>query len=241
MIAIVYVGEERFKKTGLANHRRFLNVIEKKYPCKTYFLTKDLIGRESFPDFYEGGNIQVWDFAQAVNRVSEKIIIRIRTDVWVNEAAVDAIIKELENVVNGVQDVSFLGPRLKTDYWHEYHRYPIAGVGDTVQDFIIIVNKEKILDFQSLLEVANRGQCKSGNKIFGNIVKPETKAYHALCPIYLIRTHYKRPTDAIVGLDFYIWYGKKSKVAIDWFCKKYNLPIPERFSKYYDENGVLKL
>ena len=99
MIGIFYIGEPRFKEIGMANHEKLFSKLRENWPIAVYDYTWNKAWPRNCPSDL-AGVIQVWDFYKALNLVPEKYIIKMRTDVWLSDAAVDAIAKEMSMIVN---------------------------------------------------------------------------------------------------------------------------------------------
>ena len=107
MIGVFYIGEPRFTNIGLSNHQKLYSRLRENWPIEIYDYTwNQAWPRDCASDL--AGVVQVWDFYQGLSRVPEKYIIKIRTDVWFTDAAVDAVVKEMGLIVDGHNDLSYI-------------------------------------------------------------------------------------------------------------------------------------
>lgn len=220
MIGIFYNGEDRYREISRDNHAEFIELLSAKYPVNLYDLTAANITRSNCP-YSEVGNIQLWDFAQSINQLKEKFLIKLRTDLWITPSGKAAIIDELENVIAGSQDASFLGYAHKNHFSSKYKKYFVLGY-ENVRDLVIIVNKDKVCSSQEILTKLESSEAiRSGNLMYGKILRDDSNAYNVFCQLYLIRKNYDKTLKDWqwqVGKDFLLdWNPKKSRLALEWY------------------------
>jgi hypothetical protein len=218
MIGIFYIGEPRFPDIGRANHEKLWNRLRENWPIQIYDYTWNKAWPRNCPSDL-AGVIQVWDFYQALSRMSEKYIIKMRTDVWLSDAAVDVILKEMSMIVNNENDLAYIGMELVTDFAENYNRIPAQGF-PKVQDFVICANRAKISPTDApLWEGQNLKKLKSGNRTFRLLMLPETRAYTVRTHMPLIRGNYQHPDEWQITYDFVSQY-KKADAAVAWWTLK---------------------
>ena len=219
MIAVVYNGLDRFRKETYENHQWFFSELRKEFKIKIYDLTSEFIGRENCPytKFEQTGNIQVWDFAQSLDRTKGEVILKIRTDLWITRSGLDTIISELRKVMKNEIDASFLGHIFKH---HFSKKYCVEQTNNqqNVRDLVVIANKSKIRSSSLILEkIAENPAVRSGNLVYPHILPDSTKANNVYCQLYLVRKEYSVVDPYRICLDFVLqWNRKKSKDALDW-------------------------
>lgn len=213
-VAIFYTGLSRFKDTSLENHQKLFDRLE----CKIYDFTTD--SRDNCPfdinNLTQRGNLQVWDFATAIQQIPEQIVVRLRTDLWITSSAVNAIITEIEKVSSGMIDASFMSFSHK-NLNKECFVTPVNTFG--VGDFVIVANKSKINSPSDILKNNQKENIKSGNWAFYNIINKRVKANNVHAHLFLIRKDYKGNIDEWqIGLD-YIKSAPSSKVnrSLEWY------------------------
>lgn len=228
MIAICYTGDKRHNLSlTLQNHKKLIDKLSEIAECKVYWFTKDTTERgncpydDNSPDLSvdgkyrrgQGGAVQTWDFMNSISKVEENIVIRMRSDTWFQETAIDVIFNELKEVVSGNTDIAFFGSDLiNGNVGKEFEKIFLDPMHiNKIQDFIIIADKTKILspdEVYSKIELTHPKKRRSGNKIFRYCIPPGAKAYTILCKIYLIRKFYDSdPPELTIFKDYLDSYG----------------------------------
>jgi hypothetical protein len=221
MIGIVYIGQPRFKESTKLNHQLLFDRLSEVYKIKIYDLSTDMRSGCRFnPEVLESrGNLQLWDFADCIDKVDEDIIIKIRTDLWFTPSSIETIFLELENIVKENQDVSFLGHNFKKTYAEKYLKYSNIKQTDNVRDLVIIFNKLSIRDPKEIFRLNEKfGFVRSGNKIHGQILKDTTRAANVFCQLYLVRENLPKNIDPWTVCYKFIasWNQKKARDAMAW-------------------------
>jgi hypothetical protein len=223
MIAVCYTGDKRYNYTlTLQNHKKLLDQLSKLGKVNTYWFTKDSPERgvcpyddnspdESAEGRYrrgQGGAVQLWDFINAMQKVKETIVIRMRTDTWFTDGAIEIIENELKNVIAGETAIAFFGSDLvNNNVGKDYERIFVNPEHiSRIQDFIIITDKTKIRTPQEMIDNIEKVHPKkrsSGNKIFRFPIIAGSNAYTILCKIYLIRKFYEtEPSELDIFEDY---------------------------------------
>jgi hypothetical protein len=154
-------------------------------------------------DVGSAGGIQVWDFMKAAQQITEPVIVKFRTDLWFCESSIEVVAKEVENVVQGLNSVSYLGANIKMNFDKKYHRYH-ATEHKKVPDFVVVAKRECVLDIERVRErlKENYNNVASGNKVFKIITPNLDASYSVNCHIFLMRQSLKDPDDWRVGKEF---------------------------------------
>lgn len=218
MIGVFYIGEPRFADLGRANHEKLWKRLEQHWPIHIYDYTwNQAWPRNCASDL--AGVVQVWDFYQALSRVSEQYIIKMRTDVWLSDAAADVVVKEMQMIINNENDLAYIGMELVTDFGTNYNRIPAQGF-PKVQDFVICANRERIANSDApLWESQNIKKLKSGNRTYRLLMLPETRAYTVRTHMPLIRKNYASVDEWQLTYDFVSQYHK-SQEAVAWWLQQ---------------------
>ena len=200
MIGIFYTGEKRFENISKNNHQKLFEKISKLDKINLYYFTQPELDRNlcSFKntEHYRSGGIQTWDFLTAAEMLSEEIIIKIRTDVWIANSCYQTIIRAINDVKNKKIDIAFLGSELYESYQEKDQQIDVD-LTDKIQDFIIVARKDKLENKLKFIdEYTSKKPIKSGNKIFKYIIKKDANAVTIRCQMYLIR---KEPIKLIDG------------------------------------------
>lgn len=262
MIAIFYTGDVRHNQnTAMQNHQLLFDKLQKIIPFNIYHFTRDDAQRGLCPydpptdiedpdNRYrrgQGGAVQVWDFMRGVQRTTEEYVMKLRTDVWFTESAVDTICFEIQEMLAQRSDIAYFG----SDWINENagkinDRLPIhIDFDNSIQDFVVLARRSKLKSFDNVindLDTLNPNKRRSGNKTFRYIIPAEhgtgmrtqlATVYRTLCQIWLIRQNYDQyPTDMQVCKDYIQSYiaddkakmGKKNLIyphpmqgAVDWW------------------------
>jgi|TARA_B110000503_G_scaffold29559_1_gene47489 hypothetical protein len=211
-IAIIFMGLKRFASTTKPNHKKVVDILEQKYNIALYnFYRTDAI---SECPFAEPGKIQVYEFLTLVDKVQEDIVIKIRSDLYFTDNAIDVLCQEIDNVVSNENDVAYLGIDFLNDYNQTYKRENTKDVSKTT-DFVIVARKSSLANTNDVLENMKPVKGKSGNKTFLMILDTNTRAVKVSCQMYLVRKDYKSYDNWQIYYDWCTEY-KKSEQAQNW-------------------------
>lgn len=218
-IAVVYIGDPRFPEVGLPNHEPLIQRLHTLAPTQVYHFTKDRPERRACP-WDQGGANQVWDFLESAARTPETIVIKLRTDLWFTPSSIDAVISEVERIVQGELDHAFFGSNWKDYVGHTHTREDIS-LKPWVMDFVVAMRKSGIKNPATVYEfiensTPNKRAC--GTKLFGACIETGY-AVNVFCQIYLVRRHYDQVDPWQVGLDYIQSYKKQWKMpdALPWY------------------------
>ena len=221
-IAIVYIGLPRFKELGFNNHRHLLDKLKERWDVVEYDFLQPKLDRSDcpFPANDTGAaRIQIWDFYKALDLVKEKIVVKLRSDIWFSQSSINAIISEINLIVSGEQDISYMGCDSSFNFSEKYVKMPIKK--GKVLDLVVIVNRDKIRKKEIALQDLQQGKLahlRSGNSTFKVLTTPQAISVKVFCQIYIIRKDLENATDWQVGWDFLNYYTPDSVVdAINWW------------------------
>jgi hypothetical protein len=255
MIAVFYTGDVRHNQEFTRqNHARLIERLGGIAPVQVYDFTRGDPDRGQCPydpppdiddpdNNYrrgQGGAVQVWDFMRAVQRTTEPVIVRLRTDLWFTPSSIDVTVDAVRQVFDQRLGIAYLG----SDWVNE----GTAGVVDQritlhdsdphVQDFVVAAQRICLRDFDSVIqkiESISPGKRRSGNKMFRFIYnQPRSfEIQRILCQIWLVRQTYSvMPDDDLVCRDYLQSYihddknpGSKKhlqgvspmQTAVDWW------------------------
>jgi len=219
-IGIAYIGERRFYQTSQSNHEELFNLLRTKYELTIYDFAKgERLNMGEFTDRFRSnssdaacpyntsGAIQLWDFVQANKQVTEDIIIKIRTDIWFTKNSMQVVLKELDEIIDGNTDVSFMGLDFLNCCDKLYAR--AEAVEKKVPDFLIISRKSMLASTEIVLAKVNApSKQKSGNVMFKYILGEGARAVKVSCQMYLIRHEYAEPNNWQIYSDWTSQYHK---------------------------------
>ena len=237
MIDVVYTGDIRHNQSIRSkNHQMFFDRLKDYQIHKFYngdgekkFTNCPFVrgGNDAYwhPDNLrrgQGGGVQVWQYTNAVRLTKNPYIIRMRNDLWFTKSSIDVIMSELNKILNGENDVTYLGSNwLDGEMGAEYE---VRKKFKVVEDFMIIAKRDKLLSFDDTMKELTSlkpNDLRSGNKCFKIITKDRKRK--VLCRMFLTRQTYKDyPTDKQVCYDYLLSYCNsrdgvdKMKPALDW-------------------------
>ena len=258
MIAVFYTGDIRHNQlVSRKNHQRFLDALAEIDHYQVYDFTRNDPERGQCPydpppeqadpdNVYRrgfGGGVQVWDFMRGVQRTTEPVVIRLRTDLWFTASSIQVICDEIKLLINNHTDVAYFGSDWLNDSVGQVNmKLPVnIHIDPHVQDFVVAARRDGIKDFDTVINdinVLNPNKRRSGNKLFRYILKMNgldqvSRAHRILCPLWLIRQDYgDYPTDSTVVRDYIQSYivddkakaGKKNMLvphpmqdAVNWW------------------------
>ena len=223
-IALVYIGHARHQQTSKNNHKEFLKLLQSKYQVTVY----DFIKTEPNPlcPFDTSGGAQVWDFLTACERVTEDIVIKIRTDVWFTKSAMETTLSEIAEIAEDRNDIAFLGLNFTTHYDKIYVRND-ARAGKKVTDFVIVARKSQLEPLDSVVSKLSTAKDNSGNKMFRVVISATARAVNTSCQMYLLRYNYKEPNNWQIYSEWAVEMQTKSAPAWEWV--KNNQQLIETF------------
>jgi len=210
-IAVVYIGQRKFDKTSKANHQALIELLKTQYAVNVYDFTRQ--GPSTDGPFTSSGGVQVWDFLQAVKSVKEDVIIKLRTDLWFTTSSMSVVLSELDEIVNGNNDVAFMGVDF-TNHYDKLHERSDA-TNKKVTDFAIIARRSSLDTEESIVTRLNGPKHKSGNVMFKYILAPDARAVNISCQMYLLRKDYDTPDNWQIYSDWTSEYYK-SESAQQW-------------------------
>lgn len=219
-IALVYIGHARHQQTSKNNHKQFLELLQSKYTVTVY----NFIKTEPNPlcPFDTSGGAQVWDFLTACERVTEDVVIKIRTDVWFTKTAMETTLYELTEIVEDRNDIAFLG----LDFTTHYNKVSVrndARTGKKVTDFVIVARKNKLEPLDSVVSKLSTAKDKSGNKMFRVVMSATARAVNTSCQMYLLRYDYKEPNNWQIYSEWAVEMQAKSAPAWEWVTQHQHL------------------
>lgn len=219
-LAIVYTGQPRYPKVTQNNHNQLIGRIQSIIPTKVYQHTTDVADQSGNSWRNLSGGTQVWQFMNAVSLTTEPIIMKFRTDLWFTPLAMDAVIYELKEIMDGYQDAAFMGSNWSEYLGHEHTRVTIDR-SPVVQDFVVMARRNELRPNDQVyndLQYAGSSKLQCGTKVFKSILQPGSEAHNVMCQIWLCRGYYDNPNHYKVGLDYVLSYPKQWKMpgALPW-------------------------
>jgi hypothetical protein len=235
MIALFYIGFPKFQEETKANHEKLIARLSQIAPVQVYdFLQPHFQSRADLPcfgDFGSAGGIQVWDFMKAAQALKEPVIVKLRTDLWFCESSLEVVAREVESVLKGHNDVSYLGSNIKTNFDKKDYRYH-ATEHKKVPDFVVVARREAVLDIERVRErlTEHRDNVANGNKVYKIITPNLDLSYSVNCHIFLMRQALKDPDDWKVGKAFISDYPYGAEAFDYWRTQRPTPTIPKDLS-----------
>ena len=214
-LGFVYTGERRFEKIGRENHNLLYNALSEFTPFNIYDECKN---NRKGDEFELSALNQIWDFYKALPAVKERVVVRMRTDIWFSKSSIPHVINEILATLQGKRTFTLIGSELKNHYNSEYVTYnlPEFKVGHKsdkakvkTADFITIADKESLRPKDEIYNWLKTEKSKSGNRLWQKIRKGPGK--YSFGQIYLIRANYKpiHLNDKYMGYQFAEGYNKR--------------------------------
>ena len=219
-LGFVYTGEKRFEKIGRENHKLLYNTLSEFTPFNIYDQCK---ADRKNDEFKLSALNQIWDFYKALPAVKERIVVKMRTDIWFSKSSIPHVINEILATLQGKRTFTLIGSELKTHYNNEYDTYDLPSDKAKVKtaDFITIADKEVLRPKDEIYNLLKTEKSKSGNRLWQRIRKGPGK--YSFGQIYLIRANFK-PThlnDEYMGYQFAEGYNKvKHKEALKFYNER---------------------
>jgi len=232
MISITYIGLPRYQRMTQDNHGRLINMLNEIAPVRIYnCLQPNFPSRHDLPcggDVGSAGGLQVWDFFKAVQTVKEEIIIKLRTDVWFHETSYAIVVREVQKIINGDNDVCYLGANIKHNFDKQDLRYPAVNE-KKVPDYVIIAKKSALRNIDEIRWRLHehRNDVASGNKVFRIITDNLNRSVSVNCHIFLVRKEMRDPTDWKVGWAFITDFNNSEDAARYWQTQKVRVMNPD--------------
>ena len=216
-LGFVYTGEKRFEKIGRENHKRLYDEISEFTSFNIYDQCK--VDRKN-DEFKLSALNQIWDFYKALPYVKERIVVRMRTDIWFSKSSIPHVVNEILATLQGKRTFTLIGSELKKHYNNEYDTYDLPDDKSKVKtaDFIMIADREVLRPRSEIYNMLKTEKSKSGNRLWQRIRKGPGK--YSFGQIYLIRANYKpkRLNDKYMGYQFAEGYNKsKHKEALRFY------------------------
>lgn len=224
MIAIIYTGFNRFYDITEKNHQKLKNKLMNIDEIKEYWFTKPHSSRPfcKYDEHDARGAIQIFDMLWALDNIPEQIFIKIRTDIWLSDDAVDLIVNEVKEIKNGKQDITLFGWYFwDWDYASKGTKTQINSLG-RVEDFVVVADRSQLASKDEIFsKMDNRTMEKlyAGNKVIRDIIKDTSRAYTIKTHVYLVRQQFKKPNEYDIAIEYLKSYGGKGKAHAyrDWF------------------------
>jgi hypothetical protein len=214
-IGIIQIGLKRFYGSAKANHKKLYDTLSKRYGITVYDYYRDAADPNC--PFDQSGKVQVYDFLKAKDTVKEDIFIKVRSDVYFTRTAIEAVCKEIDNVIAGESDIVFMGIDFMNDYAAVHKREDARTVnGHKVTDFVVVARKDKVSDTNTIIEMLKSSvKDKSGNKTYNLILTESAIAKKVSTQMYILRKDYVDYDNWQIYWDWCSQY-LKSPVAQDW-------------------------
>ena len=216
-LGFVYTGEKRFEKIGRENHKLLYNTLSEFTPFNIYDQCK---ADRKNDEFKLSAPNQIWDFYKALPAVKERVVVKMRTDIWFSKSSIPHVINEILATLQGKRTFTLIGSELKTHYNNAYDTYDLPSDKAKVKtaDFITIADKEVLRPKNEIYDLLKTEKSKSGNRIWQRIRKGPGK--YSFGQIYLIRANYKPEhlNDEYMAYQFAEGYNKvKHKEALKFY------------------------
>ena len=229
MIAVIYTGFDRFRDVVQSTHDRLFDSLKTIDEIKIYNFTKPNKNRPfcKYDEHDARGAIQVFDLLWALDSIQETLFIKLRSDLWLTDNAINIIVEELKRVKNNEQDLSLIGWHFHGwDFDQPYGKTTTKESGKHTQDFVVIAKKDTMDSKENIFAKINDrdiGSLYTGNKIIRDLIRDHSKSYTVKTHMYLIRNGItiNSNIDEIVAAYMASYGGKgKAHPYRDWYKAK---------------------
>lgn len=213
MFAVTYTGAQRFVNYTCMNHEKMFHALRSNWPISIYNYTQPNINRSHYPIVEHSEILEIFDLYQALDNISEPCIVKLRTDLWFTDAAIEVMIQECSLVADRKLDVSFIGMELSEDYATDYKRH-IVDKSVKLQDSVII---GRISELQpstvALSNLQNDRKAVSVNRGLRHIIKADSKAASVHTQLPLVVDDYVTADDRQLTMAYINVYGERMPAA----------------------------
>ena len=229
MIAVIYTGFDRFRDVVQSTHDRLFDSLKTIDEIKIYNFTKPNKNRPfcKYDEHDARGAIQVFDLLWALDSIQETLFIKLRSDLWLTDNAINIIVEELKHVKDNKQDLSLIGWHFHGwDFDQPYGKTTTKESGKHTQDFVVIAKKDTMDSKENIFAKINDrdiGSLYTGNKIIRDLIRDHSKSYTVKTHMYLIRNGItiNSNIDEIVAAYMASYGGKgKAHPYRDWYKAK---------------------
>lgn len=218
-IGIIQIGLDHKFKIAEENHAMLYKFLSNKYNINIYnFYREDPI--PGCP-FNTSATIQLYDFFSSAEKTSEKIILKIRSDVFLTKSSIDILCQEIDAIVSGEIDISYLGLYFSTEYDKICVRKDVKECYK-VPDKIVIARKDKLID-NWLNTIHSVGSSTSGNVAYLQIKNTISVARMVSCQMYIVQNNFDVVDNWQIYYDWCKRYKEKSPIAVDWVLNNFDL------------------
>ena len=213
MIAVIYIGPDRFRDFTRNNHEILFNELRSNWPIGVYDFTSSVIDRSRLA--YQGtpDTQDVFDFYLGADATQAKYVIKIRTDAWFTSSAIQVMTQELSNIVYGNLDLCFVGMELSEDYATDYARL-VVDKTVKLQDSVVMANMTRINPVDvALPNLIDDRKAVSTNRAFRHLISPTTQVISVHTQLPLVVDNYLDPDDKQITLAYINTYGERMPAA----------------------------
>ena len=183
-IAFIYTGEPRFEKMGTHNHKYLYRKLDKEnINYKVYNFTSTKRTHES------SGISQIMNFYNAFDKTKEDIIVKMRTDIFMEELTMDQIVLDLK--VSLKNNLKIFGYKGKGGVGFINIINNINSPGNFLHDFIIIIHRNNVIkEKDDILKIMTNKPKKyesGGHKTFPYMMKDKSNVNFRFGGMNLIR------------------------------------------------------
>ena len=212
-IAIIQIGLDDNFKIAKHNHELLYKVLSEKYNINIY----NFYRQRAIPDcpFFSTGLIQVYDFFTSLQKTSEDIVIKMRSDIFLTKSAINVLCEEIDAVIKNEIDISYIGMYFSSEY-NKICFKANANLYSKVADKIVIARKSK-LNTNWFDVLSKLPDSVSGNLAYLTIKKEDAVARMVSCQIYVVEKDLNIDADNwTIYKEWCQGFARKSAEAVNW-------------------------
>lgn len=224
MIAVIYLGAAKFRDYTRINHEMLFNQLRSNWPITIYDYTDSNIDWKSWPAVENTKVQEVHSFLQVLDRVSEKVVIKLNTDVWFTPQAQEAVLQETMSIANGITDACFIGMELSEDFAVDYHRIKIEKTVK-IQDTVVIAHTDRInKGVIAQQEIEQDRKAHSRNRAYRHLVAKDSNAVSIHTQLPVVCDDRLPANDYDITMAYVNAFGNRTpKARMFWTLKRPSL------------------
>ena len=214
MIDVIYYGDLAYREATRINHDRMLDLLRQNWPVHVHW--HDEIESESGCEFERSGPCEIWRFYQRLLGTRNPILIYLSTEVWFGVGAAEAVLSEVNDIVDRRNDVSFLGSDFQNAY-HERHDRHRVSKHQRLGEHVIIARRDSINSESVAMDnLRNSKHFKDTARSWPAVLPDTNRAVTVRCQTYLVRRLDRELSDWRAGWE-YLRTVDHSQEALTWW------------------------
>jgi hypothetical protein len=215
MIDVIYHGDSAWHDATRSNHDRMLDLLRQNWPLQHYW--RDRIETDQSCEFDRHGPCEVWRFYQRITNTRNPILLYLPSNLWFGAGAPEAVLAEMDLLINGDQDICFMGSDFKQGFSDQHRSEPIDK-HQRLSDMLIMCRRCCINNQDQAMQNLRSGkQFKDVSRSWPAVISDASRARSVRCQMYLVQRSDRELSDWRVGWD-YLRSVDHSDEALTWWA-----------------------